>query len=1302
MIQNNEKKILEFLISKNLLANSQAREIAHLFQQMSQSGRSVNILQLLQQKKYISPQVAQGVYQLLMQSKTNMQQTGSISNKLASSPQNNQSQTLDGNLPTSIPNSTQTISPNEPIGFSHNNQMQILDVQDNPMQTLGSSQESEMISEKKANSFQATREFDVSKQNDEFSKNSMFGHYRIERELGRGGMGLVLLAYDEKLERKVALKLIINKSNISEEQIKRFSIEARATAKLKHPNIVEVYEAGDSPRNYFTMEYINGNSFSHFIQKGFLSQKDIARIIKKSAEAIHYAFYKHKIIHRDIKPSNIMMNGKDPKIMDFGLAKEMDKDEQLSRDGAMMGTLGYMPPEQVDGKNVGHHSDIYSLGATLYNALTGRPPFQGGSYYMLLKQIHNDEPISPSSLTPGVSKELEAICLKCLQKNKQKRYKTAKLLAADLDNFLSNRPVMAKPANAFTKLLKWVKRNKAITLIAVVMLFFLSSIIFLQVLNNQALNEEKQKAEFAQKNAELEREKVRKEKKNAIKQLAIALRSKKASVDKQYQLTIVAGQNFAENKKIKATARYLAYFEKEEKSYNDLLKEVSKLDAEAYQQLLNEIDPENEIYEELKNKKFDTTRYRGWEWKWLKKVSSPSYKRITHDASITACAYHKKNKTVFYGDNKGNIFITKTNKETSEIWAKGKKKRHQNEIYQISISPNGKYLLSCSDRILILWDVESKKVIRKYLNRRPGKKKAIKIKSCIFSKDGKYIIAGYQKRDADGGIQVLKAFNFNEKEKEKTLRFANVIMWKLDSDKPLHSFFLYENKKEGDQFGRDAKSLAVSVDGKFLAVGRENPNMAIVIINLKSKKEKYLKEHESAVTSVVFSADRRYLVSTDKDGKILIWDAKTFRLRKKIDGHSSKITNCVINPRGNILATTSKNGQVSLWSLPSLKRITNFIINNKSVNNIIFDSSGEKIIFVSSDYTITMMDIKAITNPIKISGNFRHVQFSPINNNILVGAVKETTANRFFLWDIRKPLQNENFLPISFTNFDSRGQRIGLALYPKGLNIFKFESQKSFEKNIKKMTDLGTKSLILNNEKTRVSFFDFSRKKNEILVGHDYSHTEHSRKSRNLLHMYELSEKSHFLKWKVDFKAKIDVCKISPNGEQIFVISNDALYTLYLSKIDKKDNKFFSIKMFKKYTAKYELKDNKNGKLDIYNACFSPDSKYIAVATGGLKGNLRILNAKTLDEVIFLEDHTAKVTCCAFSPDGKRLISGSQDNTLRMWDVADLDNIKTSEPRNSLLTLRNHTGKINDCHFSKDGKNIASCSINELLIWKID
>lgn len=290
-----------------------------------------------------------------------------------------------------------------------------------------------------------------------------FAHYQIQEELGRGGMGVVYKVCDSRLQRIVALKLLLPRHE-DRRILQRFLQEARLTAQLKHPHIVELLEVGELPEPYFTMEYVQGQPLSALIAEGLLTVRQIVELFIKICSGMEYA-HRQKIIHRDLKPQNILIdtNGQ-PKISDFGLALHTQQSTKLSLSGEILGTPKYISPEQADGKPIDKRSDIYSLGAIFYELLTGRAPFEGDNIINILAQLANNEPIAPSLLNPQVPEELELICCKCLSKHPSHRYLSAKLLRRDLERFLQNRPISVKAPGPLQLMTKWMQRNKQVTI----------------------------------------------------------------------------------------------------------------------------------------------------------------------------------------------------------------------------------------------------------------------------------------------------------------------------------------------------------------------------------------------------------------------------------------------------------------------------------------------------------------------------------------------------------------------------------------------------------------------------------------------------------------------------------------------------------------------------------------------------------------------------------------------------------------------------------------------------------------------
>ncbi|MBI2806016.1 MAG: serine/threonine protein kinase [Planctomycetes bacterium] len=339
------------------------------------------------------------------------------------------------------------------------------------------------------------------------SSNVQVPGYKMLGILGRGGMGVVYKALQEKANRLVALKMILAGAHADQHDQTRFRVEAEAAAKLSHPNIVQVYEVGETPDGFpfFSLEFVAGGTLAERLKPGPLRAPEAAILIESLARAMQYA-HEHGIVHRDLKPLNILLGGRDqglgvreadgketmmkvsasstlasksassssqtpgpqpltPKISDFGLAKQLDSDDGLTRTGAIMGSPSYMAPEQAFGlsKNVGPAADIYALGAILYECLTGRPPFKGATVADTLEQVRTMEPITVRAYTREIPADLETICLHCLHKDPQRRYASGAALAEDLRRYREGQPISVRPVSNRERAWRWCKRNPWLT-----------------------------------------------------------------------------------------------------------------------------------------------------------------------------------------------------------------------------------------------------------------------------------------------------------------------------------------------------------------------------------------------------------------------------------------------------------------------------------------------------------------------------------------------------------------------------------------------------------------------------------------------------------------------------------------------------------------------------------------------------------------------------------------------------------------------------------------------------------------------
>lgn len=338
------------------------------------------------------------------------------------------------------------------------------------------------------------------------------GPYVVEQVLSHGGMGVVYKAYDTRLKRPVAIKMILPDSRADSAAVARFRSEAEAVALLQHPNIVQIYEVGEHEgKPFLALEFVDGPNLQHLVAERPFSSREAASLVLTLCEAIDFAHHRG-IVHCDLKPGNILMESRRvPKLTDFGLARLRDAHTWHVRPGEVLGTPNYMAPEQAEGdpKGIGPAADIYALGAILYELLTGQPPFYGTPPVETLLRVRLGRLIPPRNMNRKISRDLEAICLKCLEKEPASRYATAHDLADDLRRFLQRRPVAARVVSQPERLWKWVTRNPIVATLTAMLLVFsvaFQIVVFMQWRKQEqiALELERQRQQLQRAQADLD------------------------------------------------------------------------------------------------------------------------------------------------------------------------------------------------------------------------------------------------------------------------------------------------------------------------------------------------------------------------------------------------------------------------------------------------------------------------------------------------------------------------------------------------------------------------------------------------------------------------------------------------------------------------------------------------------------------------------------------------------------------------------------------------------------------------------
>ena len=308
------------------------------------------------------------------------------------------------------------------------------------------------------------------------SQTRTIGDYELIEEIGRGGMGVVFRARQITLSRTVALKTNLAGQFASEPELQRFRIEAESVAHLDHPNIVPIYEVGEHDGHpYFSMRLIDGGNLSHRLKPPGQALRNGLQLLVKVARAVHYA-HQNGVLHRDLKPANILIDAKgEPFVSDFGLAKRAQEEVHVTLSGTVLGTPSYMAPEQARGRPLTTAADIYSLGAILYEMLTGCPPFQADTPLETMRKLVEEEPERPGAINRAVDRDLETICLKCLEKEAARRYPSADVLADDLERWLRHEPIVARSSNSWERSGKWSRRNPARAFLSAVVALLVSA-----------------------------------------------------------------------------------------------------------------------------------------------------------------------------------------------------------------------------------------------------------------------------------------------------------------------------------------------------------------------------------------------------------------------------------------------------------------------------------------------------------------------------------------------------------------------------------------------------------------------------------------------------------------------------------------------------------------------------------------------------------------------------------------------------------------------------------------------------------
>ncbi len=829
------------------------------------------------------------------------------------------------------------------------------------------------------------------------------GEYEVVSEIARGGMGIVFKARQTKLRRTVALKMILAGRLASETDVDRFHREARSAAALHHPNIVGVYEVGTHEgHHYFTMDFVESQSLASIISGESLAPRRTAKLLAKISDAIHYA-HGQGVLHRDLKPANVLIDeAGEPHVTDFGLAKTLADDvsgAELTSTGQILGTPGYMSPEQASAKHdlVSVASDVYSLGAVLYACLCGRAPFVADSAIDTIRQVIEKEPVSLRLLNPGVPKDLETICLKCLQKEPHRRYGTAGEMADDLRRFFDGRPVLARPIARATRAWRWAKRNPWVASLATLSVALLLtgtavSSYFAYEAEQRAIAEklEHDRADRETAAATL----AKKTTESALAREAAARGDAESARDAEATARREAEKALANEQ----AARRLILQREREAKWNEYVARLTVI-QQPWQD--REYGHLTRMVDQLRPGEGEPD-FRGWEWSYYADLVQQGSRRIPDVEELKRGCWSPDGQRFATAGKRLQIFDAQSMQPIIN-------KDLKNWLRNVVFDPEGTAVaIGFSDGYIGLFQIERQQMIRRWKAHERGSD------YLSFSPDGRHLVSG----SLDGSSAIWEVAT-GDLVHQLTPARKNIYLRNVDwhPSEPLVVIADrtgYVRVFDADT-GRPSFSLRAcgiscdiglwSPDGKTLAGGGSFPNYEIRLYSADGVHQGELKSEASCGA---WSPDGKLFATGSQDQNVTIRDVDSGQIVQTAHFHSAPIHFIDWSPDGKRILSIDSTGHGRVWKVsPNIPDAVVIHQDALDVRTVRYSSDGRWIAGACIDGYIRIWNAangELDETSEKLSATVKDVSWSD-DARRLVGICDD---NKVWLWDrvsgeIRQP-----------------------------------------------------------------------------------------------------------------------------------------------------------------------------------------------------------------------------------------------------------------------------------------------------------